>query len=160
MCIRRVAARLSLVVLTVSFVMAGLAGQALTQQASYVGSEVCGDCHDEEYENYTQYSKKAHSGTAVKTMAGDLSPQELNECYGCHTTGYGQPGGFVSFEETPELGDAGCEVCHGPGSEHVDDYGNPLYIKGNLSIEDCEHCHNPERVAAFDYKPLIFGGAH
>lgn len=139
---------------------AWLAIPAQTQQAEYVGAEVCADCHPDEYENYEAYSKKAHSGESVRMMAGDLTGEELSECFHCHTTGYGQPGGFVSFEETPEQANAGCEVCHGPGSEHVDAFGDPEYIKGDLDITDCEHCHNPDRVAAFDYKPLIFGGAH
>ncbi len=152
--------RLLLAAIAVLHFLAWMPGQALTQQAEYVGSEVCSDCHPDEYENFKAYSKKAHSGESVKMMAGDLTDEELAECYHCHTTGFGQPGGFVSFDETPDRGNAGCEVCHGPGSEHVDAFGDPEYIKGDLDITDCESCHNPERVAAFDYKPLIFGGAH
>ena len=77
----------------------------------------------------------------------------------CHTTGYGSPGGFVSLKETPHLKDAGCEVCHGPGSVHckTEDSAD---INGKLSIADCERCHSAERVAAFKFKPLIYGGAH
>jgi hypothetical protein len=130
------------------------------QDATYVGSEVCSDCHDEEFENYSQFSKKAHSGDSVRIMAGDLTKSELEECYACHTTGYGQPGGFVSLEETPEMANAGCETCHGPGSAHVDSMGDKEFIKYELDIEDCTHCHNSERVDAFDFKPMLFGGAH
>lgn len=131
-----------------------------TQSGTYVGSEVCADCHETEYDNYKQYSKKAHSGKSVKLMSGDLTRQELEECFECHVTGFGKPGGFVSFEETPQMADAGCETCHGPGYDHVDSDGDPELIKGKLSVEDCEGCHNPERVEAFDFKPLLFGGAH
>lgn len=131
-----------------------------SQNAVYVGSEACGDCHDVEYDNYSKFSKKAHSGNSVKVMVDDLTPKELEECYTCHMTGFGQPGGFVSFKETPQMANAGCETCHGPGSMHVESGGETEYIKGNLAIEDCTHCHNPERVAAFDFKPMLFGGAH
>lgn len=126
----------------------------------YVGSEACADCHDTQFENYKKFSKKAHSGNSVKIMAGDLTPSELKECYACHVTGYGQPGGFVSFTETPAMGDAGCEVCHGPGYDHIEADGDPELIKGDLEISDCESCHNADRVSAFDYKPLLYGGAH
>lgn len=133
---------------------------AATQTATYVGSAMCGDCHDYEYGNFKKYAKKAHSADSVKIMAPDLTEEELQECFHCHATGYGKPGGFVSLEETPELADAGCEVCHGPGSLHVEYGGDPSYIKGDLDIADCEVCHSAERVATFDYKPLLFGGAH
>lgn len=136
------------------------AGRAETQSARFVGSKVCADCHDREYENYSKFSKKAHSGESVQVMAKDLTPAELKECFLCHTTGYGRPGGFQSFEKTPEMADAGCEVCHGPGSLHVEERGDPAYIKGDLAIEDCETCHNPDRVASFGFKPMLFGGAH
>ncbi len=133
---------------------------ASTQDAEYVGSEACGDCHDVEYENYLQFSKKAHSGDSVKIMSADLTSSELEECFVCHMTGYGEPGGFESFETTPDLANAGCETCHGPGSTHVDEYGDPDFIKGDLDVDDCTTCHNSERVAAFDFKPMLFGGAH
>ncbi|WP_407944111.1 cytochrome c family protein [Maridesulfovibrio sp.] len=131
----------------------------ISDSATYVGSGKCKECHEQEYNNYHKFSKKAHSSKSVKIMASDLDPDELKECYGCHATGYGKPGGFVSFEETPELADAGCEVCHGPGSLHAED-GDPEFIKKDLSIKDCETCHNAERVENFNFKPLIFGGAH
>ena len=143
--------------LVVSIAMAGT-GQ--TQSGQYVGSEACGDCHDVEYDNYKKFSKKAKAGHSVELMSGDLTRQELEECFECHVTGFGKPGGFVSFEETPGLADAGCETCHGPGYDHIESDGDPELIKGKLTIADCEGCHNPERVDAFDFKPLLFGGAH
>jgi hypothetical protein len=88
-----------------------------------------------------------------------LSNQEFRRCLECHTTGYGQPGGFRSEEETPHLSDAGCEVCHGPGSRHVET-ASATDIRGSLTAADCESCHSAERVEAFDFKPLVFGGAH
>ncbi|WP_029897335.1 cytochrome c family protein [Desulfohalovibrio reitneri] len=138
-----------------------IAGPALGQeQAEFVGSQACQGCHPDEYENFTTHSKKATSAESVQMMASDLTPAELESCYGCHTTGYGQPGGFVSYEETPGMGDAGCEVCHGPGSLHVEYGGDPSVIKGSLALEDCTGCHNEERVESFDFKPLLYGGAH
>lgn len=135
-------------------------GAVRAQQAAFVGAKACAECHEEEYANFSKFAKKAHSDRSLKIMASDLTKAELEECYGCHTTGYGQPGGFVSIEETPDLAIAGCEVCHGPGSLHVEEGGDPELIKGNLSLKDCETCHNEERVGAFNFKPLLYGGAH
>jgi len=127
---------------------------------SYVGTAACKDCHEEQHENFTKFAKKAHSDRSVKVMASDLTEAEVAECYGCHSTGYGKPGGFVSYEKTPHLADAGCEVCHGPGKEHVDSGGDTTLIKGKLSMADCEGCHNKDRVKSFNFKPLLYGGAH
>ena len=126
---------------------------------SYVGSKACKDCHENEYRNFITYSKKAHSYESIKKMKKGLTDTEFQSCFECHTTGYGKPGGFRSEQETPHLIDAGCEVCHGPGSLHCKTEGSED-IKGSLTAKDCEFCHNPERVEAFNFKPLVFGGAH
>jgi hypothetical protein len=128
--------------------------------AAYVGSEACAACHDAQFQTYSKYSKKAHSSKSVQIMASDLTDEELRSCYGCHTTGYGKPGGFVSFQATPTLANAGCEVCHGPGSAHAESGGDASLIKGKLSMSDCETCHSAERVAAFNFKPMLYAGAH
>jgi hypothetical protein len=146
--------------LVLLLLLVGSLGSSRAQTATYVGSEVCGACHEQEYENFSQYAKKAHSDRSVKVMAAKLTPKELESCFSCHTTGYGEPGGFISFEETPELAHAGCEVCHGPGSGHVDYGGDPTLIKRKLELSDCESCHSSERVNSFNFKPLLYGGAH
>ena len=66
----------------------------------------------------------------------------------------------MSFEKTPELADAGCEVCHGPGSAHVDSGGDTGLIRTKLAMSECERCHNAERVRSFNFKPMLFAGAH
>jgi hypothetical protein len=129
------------------------------QSGTYVGSENCLLCHEAEYENFSQYARKSHSFQSVLKMQKGLTPQEVKGCYACHTTGYGQPGGFVSVEETPELKNAGCEVCHGPGGRHASTE-NPEHIIGEVTIDICNHCHTEERVNAFRYRPLIHGGGH
>ena len=129
------------------------------QANTYVGSLACKECHPEEYENFITYAKKSISFQSIERRMKHLTSEEIRQCYPCHTTGYGKPGGFVSQEETPHLKNAGCEVCHGPGAEHVR-AGDPVKIIGKMSKKDCEVCHISERVKAFKYKPLIHGGAH
>jgi len=125
----------------------------------YVGPEVCKECHKEEYNNFFAYAKKSHSFESVKKMKKYLSESELHTCYKCHTTGYGKPGGFKSESETPELKNASCEVCHGPGSVHVETE-DPKDINGKLTSKVCEQCHTTERVKIFTFRPMIYGGAH
>ena len=126
---------------------------------TYVGSETCQGCHEDEYESFTAYAKKATSYDSVRIMAKGLTAEEIKACYVCHTTGYGMPGGFISETETPHLKDAGCEVCHGPGSLHVEseDYED---IISELTIDACKSCHRSDRVEAFKFTPLLHGGAH
>ena len=129
------------------------------EQPKYVGSEGCKECHADEYRTFKQFNKKSHSFQSVARLKKGLQEAEVNKCFECHTTGYGKEGGFRSEQETPQLKDAGCEVCHGPGSIHAET-GDPKDIKGKLTAKDCESCHSEERVNAFKYKPLVYGGAH
>jgi len=128
-------------------------------EETYVGSDGCLACHEAEYENFSRYARKSTSFQSVLKMTKGLTPQEVQGCYACHTTGYGKPGGFVSVEQTPQLKDAGCEVCHGPGGRHVETE-SPDHIIGKVTIGLCKRCHTEERVSAFRYRPLVHGGAH
>ena len=125
----------------------------------YVGSLVCKGCHKDVYDSFMTYARKSRSFSSIERVKKGLTEEEIKGCYSCHTTGYGKPGGFVSLEKTPQLKNAGCEVCHGPGEFHVKTK-DPQYIKRHMTKEDCEVCHTTERVRAFRYKPMIHGGAH
>lgn len=127
----------------------------------FVGSKACQECHETEYNNFVKFSKKAKSYEHIAKMFPKLKEEEKKECFSCHTTGYGK-GGFVSIEKTPQFSDVGCETCHGPGQEHIEAGGDPELIKGkgSLSIENCTSCHINERVQAFNFKPLLYGGVH
>lgn len=128
-------------------------------KGSYAGSKACSQCHETQHANFSKYSKKAHSWQSVAVMKPKLKEHELKQCYECHTTGYGKPGGFVSIEATPQLADVGCETCHGPGAEHAAS-GDPRHITRRPTTQTCTQCHNPQRVEDFRFKPLIFSGAH
>ncbi|MHB8909511.1 MAG: multiheme c-type cytochrome [Syntrophales bacterium] len=145
---------LSLLCLLLSAFHAGAQGEK-----SYVGAEACKGCHEKEHTSFATHSKMSNSFHSISRMKRGLTGEEMKKCYECHTTGYGKPGGFRSEAETPGLKNLGCEACHGPGSSHASS-GNPKEIKTHLEIKDCEMCHARDRVAAFNYKPLLFGGAH
>ncbi len=151
---------LALVVLS-AFGLAALAFRAGAEErkAVYVGSETCQGCHDSQYDSFMANSKKAKSYDSIRNMQKKLTPAEFKDCFKCHTTGYGDPGGFTSAEATPALKNPGCEVCHGPGSLHAES-GDPADLAFKVSIEVCNRCHNSERVAAFGFKPILYAGAH
>ena len=129
------------------------------ERNKFVGSEACKACHAGEYESFLKHSKKVASYESIALMKKELTDSEMQDCYKCHTTGYGEPGGFRSEQETPQLKNAGCETCHGSGGTHSETV-NKDDIKGKLTAADCDRCHSSDRVAAFKYKPLIYGGAH
>lgn len=111
--------------------------------AKYVGHTQCRACH---FRQYRSWSKTRHA-----EVWDQLKGDERKEpgCVKCHTTGYGEPGGFVSAEETPGLKDVGCEACHGPGSAHVEAAKKaPASGEWDVKIDKvprnaCVQCHNP-----------------
>jgi len=125
----------------------------------YVGSLACKSCHEKEYISFTTYAKKSKSYESIERLKRGLTEDDMKKCYSCHTTGYGKPGGFVSIEKTPHLKNAGCEVCHGPGSLHLQGQdADTILIQPTLKI--CNTCHTSERITDFRYTPLIHGGGH
>ncbi|CAD7772185.1 MAG: Cytochrome c554 and c-prime [Candidatus Methanoperedenaceae archaeon GB50] len=131
---------------------------SVSAEPMYVGSEACKECHEFEYQNFMRYAKKAMSYEKIVRLKKGLTKEEFQRCFQCHTTGYGKPSGFVSVEKTPELKFPGCEVCHGPGSEHIESQSIEDIKKPTL--KDCASCHVAERIEAFEYKPMLYGGAH
>lgn len=150
-----------LLILFVAMTFVFIQPYVFAAEKRYVGSKACSSCHEEEYKTFVQFAKKAHSFHAIERMQDGLTGEELKECYKCHTTGYGKPGGFVSIEKTPEMKDAGCEVCHGPGSVHIESAETKDILGGKkMTMKMCEECHNPERISSFNFKPMLHGGAH
>jgi hypothetical protein len=155
---------------------------------AYVGSNNCRKCHVKEYRSWqeTQMAKtfetlKPGVRAEAKKAAG-LDPDKDYtadaQCLKCHTTGYGKPGGFTSFEETPDLVGVGCEMCHGPGGTYLQDgymtLQNKEYKKadlvavglvGEITQAQCEGCHNSESPFVgddyvFDFEANKTQGTH
>ncbi len=93
-----------------------IAQQPLAQPPTgqtYVGTKECAACHFDQFMVWrTTPHQKAFTILPTKYQT-DAS------CLKCHTTGFGEPTGFKSLKETPNLAGNTCENCHGPGSEHV-----------------------------------------
>ncbi len=94
----------------------------------YIGSELCGGrCHDPWYQAWKN-TPHAHTYDLLKPgvrasvkMRDHLDPKADYtadaRCLRCHTTGYGQKGGFIPgktliSQVTPNLEEVGCEMCH------------------------------------------------
>ncbi|RJR16441.1 MAG: hypothetical protein C4581_10130 [Nitrospiraceae bacterium] len=95
--------------------------------AEYIGAKKCKACHMKQFKSWSETTMaksfenlKAGVKADEKKKAGlDPAKDYTNDkdCLKCHTTGYGEPGGFVSLEKTPDLIDVQCESCHGPGAD-------------------------------------------
>ena len=124
---------------------------------SYVGSSTCLGCHPTAYQAW-QKSKHAHAWQTL--VDAERDPKRYGwpvtaypDCVSCHVVGYGQKGGFVTFEDTPQHANVGCERCHGPASGHVASAGKKKLgiIGGELASVMCTQCHDFEQSPTFVY---------
>ena len=83
-------------------------------EAEFVANKKCKTCHPKVHKGQR---KTAHA-LSFENLT-DAGEETNKECLPCHTTGYGQPGGFVDIKTTKDLGGTTCQACHGPGSEHI-----------------------------------------
>jgi hypothetical protein len=81
---------------------------------AHVGADACRDCHRKEYD---QWSRTPHAAAYARLLRGGRGADP--SCTACHTTGSGLQGGFGDKSATASLTGVQCEVCHGPGEDHV-----------------------------------------
>ena len=115
--------------------------------STYFGYESCVGCHQPFLERWSP-TRHASAFASLEAVGKSRDP----ECVKCHTTGYGEKGGFYSATATPGLTDVQCEQCHGPGRDHLSDYTVPM-----ASIEEpvCLRCHSKENSPDFDFMTYI-----
>jgi hypothetical protein len=85
-------------------------------------------CHRDEFEDWARSTHAkafellrpgVHRAAKIRAKLDPEKDYTTNEkCIRCHTTGNGQPGGYIGLTETPTRVGVGCEMCHGPGSEY------------------------------------------
>ena len=149
-----------------------------TLEAEVVADFHTWDSQDPAYEGGRTGCRRCHLGTYrswertphAKTF--EVLPEENRgnaECLKCHTTGYGATGGFTSIDDTPNLANVGCEVCHGPGSLYKDKEvmeDHDAAVAAGLKIpteQTCTACHNsdsPTFSGSFDFEAMKASGVH
>jgi len=118
----------------------------------YAGADRCRSCHEAEY---AQWSTTPHA-SAYKTLL-DAHRHYQPRCVSCHVVGYGTPYGYKLGTARETLANVQCEVCHGPGGNHVEDPSR-TNIARVTPERVCLECHNPDHSDAFVYArklPLV-----
>jgi len=128
----------------INLASAGTLPELKPGQASYVGVQKCLECHEE---TKTFWEKDQHA-KAWHTLVVDNKTFDL-ECVSCHATGYGKAGGSI-LGAMKNLTDVQCEVCHGPGSAHVEDESAES-IRLQVKQFVCVKCHNKKHSTGFNY---------
>jgi peroxiredoxin/nitrate/TMAO reductase-like tetraheme cytochrome c subunit len=132
----------------------------LPTNAEHVGSDSCQSCHESEY---ATWAASPHAA-AVATLAKDGKSDQA-DCLACHTTGFGQPGGFPkdgAVESHADLARVGCESCHGPGGEHIKEdtakIGNIVALGDKCDscviLQICGRCHDEANDPGFEFEVL------
>ena len=113
----------------------------------FLGDSNCAACHRPFMEGWRD-SRHAGAFNTLENTGKSKDP----ECVKCHTTGYGEEGGFYSVAATPGLVNVQCEACHGPGKEHVSDFTAPM----NPVVESvCLKCHTEDNSPDFDFRRYL-----
>lgn len=118
--------------------------------AAYAASSACISCHSAEFARWLGTS---HAG-AWQSLVGREGATENPECVGCHTTGFGEPGGFgaLSPANLRRFKAVQCEACHGPMAGHPE---NPAVHARPMGPARCTGCHDPANSPGFDYDSYL-----
>lgn len=107
---------------------------------NYIGNLKCRLCHRE---FFVGRKHDAHESAYRKLLSDPYTDNP--RCLSCHTTGHGNPGGFISMRETPNLANVQCEGCHGPGNQHMQRNAAGGFLAGkdnsHLLKKMCLACH-------------------
>lgn len=123
----------------------------------YLGYTACEGCHTEKVDGW-KTTAHARAFEDLKTQGEEK--QENPGCFHCHVVGYGEDGGYIDMELTPELKEVQCEACHGPGKKHSETLNTEdIRVKPGEGV--CRKCHTEGQDKGFDYgekSKLVHGG--
>lgn len=106
---------------------------------AYRGSNSCAECHPKTFEIWRD-SRHAQAWTTLIEAERAYDPG----CISCHVTGFAIEKGFGGATATPHLIGVGCEACHGPAGDHVDEGAPPA------TPDACTACHDRHHSPGFD----------
>jgi hypothetical protein len=125
----------------------------------HVGAGACRECHPEQYEHWR---RTPHAGAFARLVQADRTRDD--SCTPCHTTGAGSLRGFGNLLVTASMTNVQCEVCHGPGEDHInsppDLKSKTVYgITGQCPSCDirgfCVGCHDQDNDPDFDISKAL-----
>lgn len=127
----------------------------LFERGEFVGSQTCAGCHTSEHEIW---SGSPHA-VAFESLRAK-GAHEQGDCQRCHTTGFGEAGGFPHGDESTR--GVGCESCHGPGGNHVAEgaerRGTILALTDKCDscviMQICGSCHDEANDPGFEFELL------
>ncbi len=126
------------------------------EAGGYVGADKCSACHPAQFKKW----QNTHHAQAFATLSKKGRQSLQSSCLRCHTTGYGEPGGFLNPTDSAHLAGVQCEACHSAGSRHIKD----VKLSGWDAVGDCINCrlrkvcmlcHTPKHSPDFDFKAYL-----
>jgi hypothetical protein len=126
--------------------------------ATYAGTQSCASCHPSAMKVW----RESGHAQAFRTLLARKADADPN-CIGCHTVGFGTPSGYRREFGASKLIDVGCESCHGPGSQHVEQRlaGSEVTARFHpVGGGDCRKCHHGEFSRPFDFDKFWPAVAH
>ncbi len=126
------------------------------ESSPYLGWEACAQCHRQQADNWRQ-TRHARAYETLEEKQRQYDPA----CISCHVTG--------TYEDETRamalpsgLRGVGCEVCHGPGRDHVQarqgnqtSDGDTANITRTPRDRTCQRCHTPEQSPDFNFSDAM-----
>ena len=111
----------------------------------YAATSACISCHMHQFGTWA-FSEHKNAWQALVERGQGYDP----ECLGCHSTGFGEPGGFgeLSKFNLNRLGAVQCEACHGPLKGHPEDESVAV---APITEATCLRCHDEANSPEFDF---------
>ena len=112
----------------------------------YATEKTCLTCHGAAHKTWAA-SRHSHAYATLQRVNKSYDP----ECLICHTTGFNEPGGFISEIDTPDLKNVQCEMCHGPRLQHAQ-APQSRFAPATPADQSCQRCHVPKHSPKFNYR--------
>ena len=115
----------------------------------YVTAAACSSCHTRQVAHWA-YTSHVDAMQALLDRGAEEDP----ECLPCHSTGFGEPGGFADPSDRTQRArfkGVQCESCHGPLSKH------PATVRTPPPVTEarCLGCHDEANSPEFDYSSYL-----
>jgi predicted CXXCH cytochrome family protein len=127
--------------------------KARASYGDYVTARSCLTCHPTQH---SDWMRTPHA-RAWASLVKDRRHFDL-DCWSCHVTGAGKPGGPTSPADVGPLKNVQCEACHGPGKPHTETPTKENIVRSPGEAV-CVACHTEEqtegRFVYSEYLPKV-----